>query len=69
MTSNSISYMEKIRSWKILSSTAKSRPDYTHDVLLHQPCTSNNNDRVPRLNMPYKLSKNTFISVLEISYH
>ena len=43
--------------------------DYTHDVLLRQPCMCNNNNRVARLNMPYKVSKNNFIPVLEISHH
>ena len=46
---NSILYMEKIRLWKILSSSAMSSSDYTHDVLLHQPCMCNNNDRAARL--------------------
>ena len=48
LTTNSISYMEKIRLRKILSSSAMSSSDYTHDVLLHQPCMCNNNDRVAR---------------------
>ena len=52
LTTNSISYMEKIRLRKILSSSAMSSSDYTHDVLLHQPCMCKNNDRVARLNMP-----------------
>ena len=47
-TSNNISYMEKIRSWKILSTSAMSSSDYTHDVQLYQPCMCNNNDRAAR---------------------
>ena len=59
MTSNSISYNEKIRSWKISSSSALSSSDYTYDMLLHQPYLCNNNDRA-RLNMPYQLNKTNY---------
>ena len=61
MMINSILCMEKIRSWKIFSSSAMGSSDYAHEVLLHQPYMCNNNDRVSRLNMSDKVSKNNFI--------